>query len=115
MKIFVINSGSSSVKFQLIEMTTKKVIAKGLVERISLPKSRLKYEGNKGKKVFEQDIKDHKEGIDLIVKTLINPDYGVLKSMDEIYAVGHRVVHAGEQFNSTVILTDKVISPDNAS
>lgn len=109
MKIFVINSGSSSVKFQLIEMTTKKVIAKGLVERISLPKSRLKYEGNKGKKVFEQDIKDHKEGIDLIVKTLINPDYGVLKSMDEIYAVGHRVVHAGEQFNSTVILTDKVM------
>ncbi len=110
MKIFVINSGSSSVKFQLIEMTTKKVIAKGLVERISLPKSRLKYEGSKGKKVFNQDIKDHKEGIDLIVKTLINPDYGVLKSMDEIYAVGHRVVHAGEQFNSTVVLTDKVMT-----
>ena len=110
MKIFVVNSGSSSVKFQLIEMSTKKVLAKGLVERISLPKSRLKYEGNNVKKVFEQNIKDHKEGIDLIVKTLINPEYGVLKNMGEIYAVGHRVVHAGEQFNSTVVLTDKVMT-----
>ncbi len=110
MKIFVINSGSSSVKFQLINMTTKDVMAIGLVERIGLPKSRLKYESKKGKRTFNQDIKDHKEGINLIVKILTGTELGVLKDMNEIYAVGHRVVHAGEQFNSTVILTDEVMT-----
>jgi len=110
MKIFVINSGSSSVKFQLIDMSTKVVLAKGLVERIGLTKSRLKYESKKGKKNFNQDIKDHSEGIGLIVKTMTGKEYGVIKSMEEIYAVGHRVVHAGEQFKGTVILTDKVMT-----
>jgi len=109
MKIFVINSGSSSVKFQLIDMTSKDVMAKGLVERIGLSKSRLKYESKKGKKSFNEEIKTHKEGINLIVKVMTSPDYGVIKSMNEIYAVGHRVVHAGEAFNSTVILTNKVM------
>jgi len=109
MKIFVINSGSSSVKFQLIDMTNKEVMAKGLVERIGLLKSRLKYESKKGKKNFNEEIKSHKEGINLIVKIMTSPDYGVIKNMNEIYAVGHRVVHAGEAFNSTVILTNKVM------
>ncbi len=109
MKIFIINSGSSSIKFQLIDFKNKEVIAKGLCERIGLDNSRFKYSLGDKKNIIEQDIKDHSEGIDLIINTLINPKTGVIKDKSEIDAVGHRVVHAGEIYSKTVLIDDEKI------
>jgi acetate kinase len=109
MKVLVINSGSSSIKFQFINMETQEVLAKGLLERIGLDGSRIKYQRKGEKKVIEQPIKDHKEGIDIIVTRLTDPQDGVIKDKAEIFAVGHRVVHAGEKFNGTVMLNDDVL------
>lgn len=109
MKVLVINSGSSSIKFQFINMATQEVLAKGLLERIGLDGSRIKYQRNGEKKVIEQPIKNHKDGIDIIVTRLTDPQDGVIKDKKEIFAVGHRVVHAGEKFNGTVLLTEDVM------
>ncbi len=109
MKIFIINSGSSSIKFQLLNFETKEVIAKGLCERIGLEKSRLNFTIGERKNTLELDISDHAEGIEQIIKILIDPEKGVLKNKSEIDAVGHRVVHAGENFSKTVLLdNDKI-------
>lgn len=110
MKVLVINSGSSSIKFQLINMESEEVLAKGLLERIGLEGSRLNYKRGEEKKVIEKPIKDHEEGVDLIVHHLTSPEDGVVKNVNEIYAVGHRVVHAGEYFKSTAIINDEVMS-----
>lgn len=109
MKIFVVNSGSSSIKFQLIDIDEKKVIAKGLCERIGLNNSKLTYSFNGEKKVINKDIKDHEEGIGLIIGRLTDKNEGVIKDKAEIYAIGHRVVHGGERFSKTVIIDDDVI------
>ncbi len=109
MKIFIINSGSSSIKFQLIDFTNKNVLAKGLCERIGLNNSRLIYTIGKKKVTLEVEIKEHAEGIDKIIKILTDPKNGVLKNKKEIFAVGHRVVHAGENFSKTIILDDEKI------
>lgn len=110
MKVLVINSGSSSIKFQFINMETQEVLAKGLLERIGLEGSRIKYQKQGEKKVIEQPIKNHKEGIDIIVTRLTDPQDGVIKDKSEIFAVGHRVVHAGEKFNGTVIINEDVLA-----
>ncbi len=109
MKILVINAGSSSLKYQLIDMETEKAIAKGGCERIGLEGSFLKHKG-KQEKVIEEAMPDHKSAIKLVLDALVNSEYGVISSMDEIDAVGHRIVHSGEDFNKSVLLTEDVIA-----
>jgi len=110
MKILVINSGSSSIKFQLISMTQRQVLAKGLLERIGLKGSILNYYRGEQKTIVEKDIATHEQGINLIVEYLTSRDHGVIIDKSEIYAVGHRVVHAGEKFNGTVRITPAVLA-----
>lgn len=109
MKIFVVNSGSSSIKFQLIDFKKKEVMAKGLCERIGLKGSKLTYTIGDKKRVIESEIENHENGIDLIIKKLTDSTEGVIKDKNEIYGVGHRVVHAGEKFSKTVIINDEVM------
>lgn len=110
MKTLVINCGSSSLKYQLIDMSTEECMVQGLVERIGIEGSILtqKVEG-KDKYVINSDIKDHKEAISLVLEALVDPIHGVIKSMDEISAVGHRVVHGGEKYSDSVLINDEVL------
>lgn len=111
MKVLVINSGSSSVKYQLFNMEQEKMLVKGVVERIGIDNSFLEQETSEGEEVIiEEDIENHSQGINLIMNTLLDEEYGLLKSMDDISAVGHRVVHGGEEFASSVEITDEVIN-----
>ena len=110
MNILVINCGSSSLKFQLIDMTTEAVQAKGLCERIGIDGSRIVYTPAGGEKItIESPMPTHTEAIKLVLDCLTNAEYGVIKSLKEINAVGHRVVHGGEKFASSTIITDEVI------
>ncbi len=109
MKVLVINAGSSSLKYQLIDMETEKAIAKGGCERIGLEKSFLKFKFDGKDIVIEKDMPDHKTAIELVLNTLIDKKYGAIKSMEEIDAVGHRVVHSGEDYNCSVVIDDEVI------
>ncbi|MBN2796828.1 MAG: acetate kinase [Clostridia bacterium] len=110
MNILVINCGSSSLKYQLLNMQDESQLAQGLVERIGLEGSRLKQETpDFGKKVIETDMKDHKAALENVLKALTNEEFGAIKSLDEINAVGHRVVHAGEKYSESVIINDDVI------
>lgn len=110
MKVLVVNSGSSSIKYQLFNMTDESVLAKGLVERIGIPDSIINhYPSGKDPIITHQDIPDHKVGIKLMMDALLHPDYGVIKDISEIVAVGHRVVHAGEKFSGSVLLTDEIM------
>ena len=110
MNILVINCGSSSLKFQLIDMTTEAVQAKGLCERIGIDGSRIVYTPAGGQKMtIESPMPTHTEAIKLVLDCLTNAEYGVIKSLKEINAVGHRVVHGGEKFASSTIITDEVI------
>ncbi|MDR1048697.1 MAG: acetate kinase, partial [Synergistaceae bacterium] len=110
MKILVINCGSSSLKYQLFDMDREQVLAKGLVERIGIDGSRIKHtKTGQDPVVTETAIPDHKEGIRLVVEALLDKSHGVLASLDEIAAVGHRVVHAGEKFASSVKIDSKVM------
>lgn len=108
MKILVINSGSSSIKFQLIEMPKKEVMASGQVERIGLDQSRIEIKVEDRKIEETLDIKNHEEGLELIAKYLLSPEVGLLNSADEINAVGHRVVHGGDSFSKTVVIDAEV-------
>ncbi|MCX4338900.1 MAG: acetate kinase [Lachnospiraceae bacterium] len=110
MNILVINCGSSSLKFQLIDAVTEKQIAKGLCERIGIDGSQLVYQPAGGEK--EETVtpmQDHTKAIELVLNALTNEKTGVVKSLDEIGAVGHRIVHGGEKFASSTIITDEVI------
>ena len=110
MKILVLNCGSSSIKYKLFDMTTKEVIAQGGIEKIGLKGSFLKLTLPNGeKKVLEKDIPEHTIGVEFILNTLISPEYGAIKSLDEINAVGHRMVHGGEKFAASTIITDEVM------
>ena len=110
MKILVINCGSSSLKYQLINMETEDVMAKGLVERIGIEGSRIKHETiGKEKKTIETPMQDHKRALELVMESLTNEEYGAIKSLDEIDAVGHRVVHGGEDFAKSVVIDEKVL------
>ena len=109
MKILVINAGSSSLKYQLIDMETEDVMAKGLCERIGIEGSKLNHTPKgKNKVVIEKDMKDHSDAIKMVLDALTCPDCGVIKSMNEIDAVGHRVVHGGEVFSKSVVIDDAV-------
>lgn len=110
MKILVLNCGSSSIKYKLFDMTTKEVIAQGGIEKIGLKGSFLKLTLPNGeKKILEKDIPEHTIGVDFILNTLIHPEYGAIKSLDEINAVGHRMVHGGERFSESVLLNKEVL------
>ncbi len=109
MKILVINCGSSSLKYQLIDSETEEWLAKGLCERIGID-GRISYTPAGGDKETEESpMPDHTNAIKLVLEKLTNPKTGVLKSLDEIGAVGHRIVHGGEKFASSVIINDEVI------
>ena len=111
MKIIVLNCGSSSIKYQLFDMTNTEVLAKGVAEKIGLHGSFIKHERNDGVKFkLEGEILDHQSGIEYILGILKSEKYGSLKSFKEINAVGHRVVHGGETFKSSVLITDHVIN-----
>ena len=110
MKILVLNCGSSSIKYKLFDMTTKEVLAQGGIEKIGLVGSFLKLTLPKGeKKILEKDIPEHTAGIEFILNTLVSPEYGAIKSLDEINAVGHRMVHGGERFSESVLLNKEVL------
>lgn len=110
MKILVVNCGSSSLKYQLIDMTNEQVLAKGLAERIGLEGSRVKHEvTGKEKQVIEKALPDHTVAINTVLNAITDPEIGVISSLEEIAAVGHRVVHGGEKFAESVIITDEVI------
>lgn len=110
MKIIVLNCGSSSIKYQLFDMTRKEVLAKGIVEKIGLHGSSIKNERFDGDKVkLEGEILDYQQGIEYVLGILVSDKHGCLKGFDEIDAVGHRVVHGGETFNSSVLITPEVI------
>ena len=109
MKILVVNCRSSSVKYQLIDMENESVIAKGIYERIGDEKSSLTHKINGEKYVIVNFVKNHKEALDFIIKQLLNPKYQAIKDLNEIDAIGHRVVHGGEKFASSVLITDDVI------
>jgi acetate kinase len=112
MKVLVINCGSSSLKYQILDMTTESLLAKGLVERIGISGSKLTHEkvGLDDKTVVEAPMNDHKEAIAQVISALTDPGHGVVKSMDDIGAVGHRVVHAGENYSASVIIDESVIA-----
>jgi len=110
MKIIVLNCGSSSIKYQLFEMPSKTVIAKGLVDKIGLKGAAIKHKRQDGKEIkLEGEILDHQAGIQFLLGILISEKYGSIKSIEEIDAVGHRVVHAGEKFSGSVFITDEVV------
>lgn len=109
MKILVINAGSSSLKYQLIDMTTEKAIAKGGCERIGLDGSFCKHKANGKETVINAAMPTHKEAIKVVLDALVDKEHGAIKSMKEIDAVGHRIVHSGEVFNDSVLLTDEVM------
>ena len=110
MKILVINCGSSSLKYQLVDMDNEACLSQGLVERIGIEGSRLtqKVEG-RDKYVLTVPMKDHKDAISHVISTLLDETQGVIKSSDEIGAVGHRVVHGGEKYATSVVITDEVM------
>jgi acetate kinase len=110
MKIIVLNCGSSSIKYQLFDMPSQKVIAKGLVDKIGLKGSIVKHEREDGVKAsLEGEIFDHKLGIEYVLGILLSDKYGSIKSLEEINAVGHRVVHGGERYGGSVRINDSVI------
>lgn len=111
MKIVVLNCGSSSIKYQLFDLPSNQVLAKGLVDKIGLKGSLIKHSRNDGTEVkLEGEILDHQLGIEYLLGILISEKYGSIKSLEEIDAVGHRVVHAGEKFNGSVYITPAVIA-----
>ena len=109
MKILVINCGSSSLKYQLIDMENEKLLASGKYERIGEKESFITHKVNGQKNVIEHYAPDHSEAIDFTLKQLINPEYKVIDSLDEITAIGHRAVHGGEKIAESVVITDEVI------
>lgn len=110
MKILVLNCGSSSVKYKLFDMEQKSVIAQGGVEKVGLEGAFIKFTLPSGEKVVvEKEIPEHQTAIELILSILTSEQYGAISSLQEIGAVGHRVVHGGEKFNASVLINDEVI------
>ena len=108
MKILVLNCGSSSLKYQLIDMENESVMAKGLCERIGIDGSKLTHKANDKEMVVEQPMPKHTEAISLVMKALVDPEYGVLKDTGEISAVGHRVLHGGMKFTESIVVNEDV-------
>jgi acetate kinase len=111
MKILVINSGSSSLKYQLFNMKDESVLAKGIIHRIGIDNSYLEYEyGIDQELTIEKNIDDHKSGIQLLLDTILDKEYGVINNIEEIEAIGHRIVHGGEEFASSILIKDSDLS-----
>lgn len=109
MKILVLNSGSSSLKYQVIDMDTEEMLVKGNYERIGQGNSFLTHKVNGEKHKFEHPAKDHEQAIKFVLTRLVNPHYGVLENLEELAGIGHRVVHGGEKFAEPVLITDEVM------
>ncbi|MDE7239851.1 MAG: acetate kinase, partial [Lachnospiraceae bacterium] len=110
MKILVINCGSSSLKYQLIDSDTEQVLAKGLCERIGIEGGCLTHQGaGKEKVTIQKDMPEHTVAVQMVIEALTDKEHGVIASLDEIGAVGHRIVHGGEKFAGSVIVTDEVV------
>ena len=110
MKVLVVNCGSSSLKYQVLEMDDSTLLAKGIVERIGIDGSVMKHEKiGMDKYILEVPMKNHKDAIGYVLEALTDKEHGVIASMDEISAVGHRVVHAGEKYASSVLITEDVM------
>ncbi len=109
MKVLVVNCGSSSVKYQLIDMENEELMAKGYLEKIGLPDSFLTHTVNGEKHKIEQVVKTHEEGMKLVLDQLTHPEYGVIKDLKEIDAIGHRILHGGEKLSDSVLITDEVV------
>ena len=111
MKVFVLNCGSSSIKYKLFDMPSAKALAKGLAEKIGLEKGKITHSLQNGdKKEWEEPVPDHQKGIERILDILTDSEHGCLKTLSEIEAVGHRVVHGGEDFSGSVCIDDEVIA-----
>ena len=111
MNVLVINCGSSSLKYQLINSETEAVLAKGLCERIGIEGSRLVYQPAGGEKeITESPMPTHKEAIQMVLDALVNEKSGVIASLSEVGAVGHRVVHGGEKFASSAVITEEMLA-----
>ena len=108
MKILVVNAGSSSLKYQLIDMDGEVELAKGVVERIGIDGSRMKHAAGEKKTVIEQDVPDHEAAAQLMLQILQDKEYGVISSTDEIGAVGHRVLHGGSHFTASMVVNQEV-------
>ena len=108
MKILVVNAGSSSLKYQLIDMDGEVELAKGVVERIGIDGSRMKHAAGEKKTVIEQDVPDHEAAAQLMLRILQDKEYGVISSTDEIGAVGHRVLHGGSHFTASMVVNQEV-------
>jgi acetate kinase len=109
MKVLVVNCGSSSIKYQLLEMDTETVLAQGLLERIGLAEAKLTHKHGDKKEEIKRPVRDHEEGMEMIVKALTHGDASPIRSVEEIAAVGHRVVHGGEDFVKSAKVTERVI------
>ncbi|NLA83758.1 MAG: acetate kinase [Clostridiales bacterium] len=110
-KILIINAGSSSLKYQLIDIENEEVLAKGNAERIGIPNSCLKHTTAEKEPVeLQTEFSNHEDAIKMVIETLLNEKYGVIKDMSEISAVGHRVVHGGEKFSKSVLIDDEVMA-----
>lgn len=111
MNVLVINCGSSSLKYQLIDSTSEEVLAKGLCERIGIDQSAITHQrAGEGKVKTQAEMPDHTAAVKLVIEKLTDPQVGVIGSLDEIDAVGHRIVHGGEKFAGSVVLTDEVMA-----
>lgn len=109
MKILVLNSGSSSLKYQVIDIETEETLAKGYFERIGQSNSFLTHKVNNQKHKFEHYAKDHEQAIKFVLSRIMHKQYGVINNLDELEGIGHRVVHGGEKFSNPVLITNKVI------
>lgn len=114
MKILVVNCGSSSLKYQLIDMENEKLLAKGIVERIGEKAASITHKLNGEKYVTKKPIMDHEQALQMVLNELVRKDYGVIKDLSEISAVGHRLVHGGEIFKESVLITEEVIEKYNS-
>ena len=110
MKILVVNAGSSSLKYQLIDMKDESVVAKGACERIAIEGSKLEHKAGDKAVTIEQYLPDHTAALELVLKALTDKEHGAVKSVDEIGAVGHRILHSAEDFKGTVLVTDETVA-----
>ena len=110
MKILIVNAGSSSLKYQLINMDNEATIAQGMIERIGIEGGKLTQKANGEKRVIMSDMKDHLDAVAMMIQVLTDKDYGVITSMNEVGAVGHRVVQGGELFTASAVINDEVIA-----
>ena len=109
MNVLVINCGSSSLKYQLIDSETEAVLAKGLCERIGIDGRLVYQKAGNDKEITEASMPTHKEAIQMVLEALTNEKTGAIKSLEEVNAIGHRIVHGGEKFASSAIITDEMI------